>query len=209
MLDFFLTQNLTNEEKEQISKMLGEPALYKKGELVYGEGNYKPAIGIVVSGKLCVKTAGDTDVTLRSLNVGETFGVSAVFSKNSEEFVSRIYAEKDSEILFLGEELLKEIFGRLPKTAENYIRLLSSKIEFLNKKIRLLSCKTAQQEVYEFLTSNCDENGVVASQNMSALSSSLGIGRSSLYRCIEQLEKQNLITKNGKEIKVIYYEKNI
>lgn len=209
MLDFFLTQNLTNEEKEQISKMLGEPALYKKGELVYGEGNYKPAIGIVVSGKLCVKTAGDTDVTLRSLNVGETFGVSAVFSKNSEEFVSRIYAEKDSEILFLGEELLKEIFGRFPKTAENYIRLLSSKIEFLNKKIRLLSCKTAQQEVYEFLTSNCDENGVVASQNMSALSSSLGIGRSSLYRCIEQLEKQNLITKNGKEIKVIYYEKNI
>lgn len=209
MLDFFLTQNLTNEEKEQISKMLGEPALYKKGELVYGEGNYKPAIGIVVSGKLCVKTAGDTDVTLRSLNVGETFGVSAVFSKNSEEFVSRIYAEKDSEILFLGEELLKEIFGRFPKTAENYIRLLSSKIEFLNKKIRLLSCKTAQQEVYEFLTSNCNENGVVASQNMSALSSSLGIGRSSLYRCIEQLEKQNLITKNGKEIKVIYYEKNI
>lgn len=209
MLDFFLTQNLTNEEKEQISKMLGEPALYKKGELVYGEGNYKPAIGIVVSGKLCVKTAGDTDVTLRSLNVGETFGVSAVFSKNSEEFVSRIYAEKDSEILFLGEELLKEIFGRFPKTAENYIRLLSSKIEFLNKKIRLLSCKTAQQEVYEFLTSNCDENGVVASQNMSALSSSLGIGRSSLYRCLEQLEKQNLITKNGKEIKVIYYEKNI
>lgn len=209
MLDFFLTQNLTNEEKEQISKMLGEPALYKKGELVYGEGNYKPAIGIVVSGKLCVKTAGDTDVTLRSLNVGETFGVSAVFSKNSEEFVSRIYAEKDSEILFLGEELLKEIFGRFPKTAENYIRLLSSKIEFLNKKIRLLSCKTAQQEVYEFLTSNCDENGVFASQNMSALSSSLGIGRSSLYRCLEQLEKQNLITKNGKEIKVIYYEKNI
>ena len=209
MLDFFLTQNLTNEEKEQISKMLGEPALYKKGELVYGEGNYKPAIGIVVSGKLCVKTAGDTDVTLRSLNVGETFGVSAVFSKNSEEFVSRIYAEKDSEILFLGEELLKEIFGRFPKTAENYIRLLSSKIEFLNKKIRLLSCKTAQQEVYEFLTSNCNENGVVASQNMSALSSSLGIGRSSLYRCLEQLEKQNLITKNGKEIKVIYYEKNI
>ena len=132
-----------------------------------------------------------------------------MFSKNSEEFVSRIYAEKDSEILFLGEELLKEIFGRFPKTAENYIRLLSSKIEFLNKKIRLLSCKTAQQEVYEFLASNCDENGVVASQNMSALSSSLGIGRSSLYRCIEQLEKQNLITKNGKEIKVIYYEKNI
>ena len=209
MLDFFLTNGLTNEEKGQISKMLGEPALYKKGELVYGEGNYKPAIGIVVSGKLCVKTAGDTDVTLRSLNVGETFGVSAVFSKNSEEFVSRIYAEKDSEILFLGEELLKEIFGRFPKTAENYIRLLSSKIEFLNKKIRLLSCKTAQQEVYEFLTSNCDENGVVASQNMSALSSSLGIGRSSLYRCLEQLEKQNLITKNGKEIKVIYYEKNI
>ena len=189
MLDFFLTNGLTNDEKGQISKMLGEPALYKKGELVYGEGNYKPAIGIVVSGKLCVKTAGDTDVTLRSLNVGETFGVSAVFSKNSEEFVSRIYAEKDSEILFLGEELLKEIFGRFPKTAENYIRLLSSKIEFL--------------------TSNCDENGVVASQNMSALSSSLGIGRSSLYRCIEQLEKQNLITKNGKEIKVIYYDKFI
>ncbi len=209
MLDFFLTNGLTNEEKGQISKMLGEPVFYKKGVLVYGEGNYKPAIGVVISGLLCVKTAGDTDVTLRFLKIGETFGVSAVFSESSEEFVSRIYAEKDSEILFLDEELLKEIFSRFPKTAENYIRLLSSKIEFLNKKIRLLSCKTAQQEVYEFLTANCDENGVVASQNMSALSHSLGIGRSSLYRCLEQLEKQNLITKNGKEIKVIYYEKNI
>ncbi len=209
MVDFFLTQGLDCEEKRQIEKLLGEPIFYKKGQLIYSEENFSAAVGVVVSGLLLVKTAEGSDVTMRTLRAGETFGVSAVFSEKGEEFVSRIYAEKDSTIVFLTEELLKKIFKAFPKTVENYIRLLSQKIKFLNQKIKLLSCKTAQQAVYEFLTDNCDENGIVASQNMSALSHSLGIGRSSLYRCLEQLEEQNLIAKNGKEIKVIYYEKNI
>ena len=209
MIDFFLTQGLKDDEKGQIDKMLESPMLYKKGSLIYNEETHNAAIGVVVSGCLSVKTARESDVIIRSLKKGETFGVSAVFGDGSEGFISRIYAEKDSEVVFVTEELLREIFKKFPLTVENYIRLLSGKIKYLNRKIKLLSCKTTQQAVYEIISSNCDENGVAVFENMTGLSHSLGIGRSSLYRCLEQLEEQNLIKKNGKEIKVIDYEKNI
>lgn len=207
MLDFFLTKGLTDQECGQVEKLLDIPVLYKKGDLIYDEENYKAAIGVVKSGALTVKTTQGESVIIRSLKAGETFGVSAVFGEENG-FVSKIYAETDSEILFLSEETLKQIFVKFPTTVENYIRLLSKKIRFLNSKISLLSVKSAEQRVYEFLCSNCNEKGIAAFQNMSKLSERLGIGRSSLYRCLDELEKQNLIEKNGKEFKVIDYEKS-
>lgn len=207
MLDFFLTKDLSEEECKLIEEMVSAPVFYKKGQLVYDEENYKRAIGVVKSGALTVKTNQGENVIIRSLKSGETFGVSAVFGEENR-FVSKIYAEKDSEILFLSEETLKQIFVKFPVTVENYIRLLSKKIRFLNSKISLLSVKNAEQRVYEFLCSSSDEKGIAHFQNMTKLSERLGIGRSSLYRCLDELEKQNLIEKNGKEFKVIDYEKS-
>ncbi len=208
MLDFFLTKGLTEDECIEAQKMLGEPVFYKKGSLIYDEENYKAAIGVVKTGTLTVKTNQGENVIIRSLNAGETFGVSAVFGEENG-FVSKIYAEKDSEIFFLNEETLKEFFAKFPVTVENYICLLSKKIRFLNSKIALLSVKSAEQRVYESLCSAANEKGIARFQNMTKLSERLGIGRSSLYRCLDELTKQNLIEKNGKEIKVIDYEKNI
>ena len=206
MLDFFLTNGLSVEERSQVEKMLSAPVFFKKGELIYDEENYKRAIGVVKSGSLTVKTNQGENVIIRNLKTRETFGVSAVFGEESS-FVSKIYAEKDSEIFFLSEETLRQIFAKFPIAVENYIRLLSKKIRFLNSKIALLSVKSAEQRVYEFLCSNCDEKGIALFQNMKNVSERLGIGRSSLYRCLDELTKQNLIIKNGKEFKVIDYEK--
>lgn len=207
MQDFFLTKGLSTEEKAGVQQLMPKPEAFKKGELIYGEEDFLKAVGVIVKGSVTVKTANEGTVVMRTLGVGETFGVSAVFS-GEERFVSNITAAQDCEIIFLGEAILLQLFEQYPKTVTGYIGLLSSKIRFLNRKIGLLSAKSVTKRVYDYLLTLCNEESVAVLPKMTAVCKTLGIGRSSLYRSLDLLSEKGLIEKHENKVKVIDYEKN-
>ena len=57
-----------------------------------------------------------------------------------------------------------------------------SKVQFLNRKIALLTMDSAQARLMEYLLAHADAHGCVQAGNMSRLAKTLGIGRTSLYR---------------------------
>lgn len=186
---------------------LPESVRFKKGELIYSETSYRRALGILISGKAKAMPTGECCAVLNEFSAGAVFGAAAVFS-SGDEYISRIVARTDAEVLFIGEELLLELFSKHPQIAVNYTRFLSERIRFLNGKLGLFTKNDAESRVYEFLRKNSAPCGEVAyTGSMALLARNLGLGRTSLYRALDSLEHKHIITREGGRIKVFCDEK--
>ena len=117
--------------------------------------------------------------------------------------VGAVSAAEDAEICFITEETLVSLFEKHPVTAVNYIAFLSDRIRFLNKKLSVISCSDAENTVLKYLTLSADDNGyAVIPVSMTELAKMLGLGRASLYRSLDVLEKRGSIIRENNKIKV-------
>ena len=206
--NLFLFNGLSDTEKNEIIKSFDLPTDFKKNDIIYSADNFPYAIGYVLSGTAIAVTNNDNNVHMRSFQKGCCFGAAAIFG-GKDGYVSTITAKSDAKILFISEEKLKGIFLKYPNVAINYIEFLSDKIRFLNEKLSVISCTNAEDTVLKYLISVADsENNAVIPKSMTLLAKTLGLGRATLYRCFESLEKDGLILRENNNIKVIKNEKN-
>lgn len=202
----FLLDGLSGREKKEIISSLPDAVKLSKGELVYSSQSFPRAIALVVSGAAKAETDNAHRVVMKRFLPGMCFGAAAVFG--GEAYVSRVTAETETEIQFINEDTLISLFEKYPKTAINYISFLSDKIRFLNNKLSVLSCPSAESAVFKYLVSAADTDGyAVIPENMTMLSKMLGLGRASLYRSLDSLEKNGHIKRENNKIKVINNEK--
>lgn len=204
--NLFLLDGLSNTEKEKIISSFPAAVKFKKGDTIYSSFEFTRAIALVVSGKASAQTNNAHRVVMKKFLPGMCFGAAAVFG--GETFVSTVTADTDTEIQFITEDILISLFEKYPKTAINYITFLSDKIRFLNNKLSLLSCPSAESTVLKYLNSAADKDGYASlPESMTMLSKMLGLGRASLYRSLDSLEKSGHIIRENNIIKVINNEK--
>lgn len=194
MRELFLFQGVPEAlEKLELPDEVG----YKKGEVIYDRDNYERALGILLTGK--AEAVAQEKSALTTFLAGATFGAAALFG--GEEYVSVIRATTDCRVQFLPEEVLRKLFADYPQTAVNYVAFLSDKIRFLNRKIATYTSGGAAGRLYYWLGANCDEAGhLPAGVTMTMLAKMLNVGRTSLYRALEELEKKGLIKKQNGEV---------
>lgn len=204
--DFFLFEGLCEKERDEIIAGFSKPIHFKKGEIIYSAEAFPNAIAILASGKAFAVTNNEKSLHMKSFLPGTCFGAAAVFG--GEAYVSTIKAESDIKILFITEQELRNIFLKYPQTALNYITFLSDKIRFLNNKLGMLSCKSAEDTLLKYLYSATNSEGYAEiPKSMTLLSKMLGIGRATLYRGLDTLEESGLILRENNRIKVIKNEK--
>ena len=190
-----------------ISKFKGT-TVFKKNDIIYSKEVFPDAIGVVIKGKAAAVTNSPDGIYMKSFSAGSVFGPAAIFG-NKNEYASTIIARSDTEILFIPEDTLKEIFREYPQTSLNYITFLSDRIRFLNRKLSILSRTSAEDTVFEYLCEVKDEdNSVQLSVSMTLLAKMLGLSRATLYRSLDALESGGRITRKNNIIKVIENEKN-
>ena len=194
MRELFLFQGVPEAlEKLELPDEVG----YKKGEVIYGRDNYERALGVLLTGK--AEAVAQEKSALTTFLAGATFGAAALFG--GEEYVSVIRATTDCRVQFLPEEVLRKLFADYPQTAVNYVAFLSDKVRFLNRKIATYTSGGAAGRLYYWLGANCDEAGhLPAGVTMTMLAKMLNIGRTSLYRALEELEEKGLIKKQSGEV---------
>ena len=192
---------LNDFEKNEAVFLLDNPTSFSKGEELYRNG----MLAIIINGKATVKRQNDIGdcITIRTILSGELFGAASIFGtwKNG---MSSIIAESDGEILYISEEKFCEILIRYPKISINYIKYLSDRIRFLNRKLDAFTAKSTEERLYEYLLSQSDINGNInLSFGMAELARRLQVGRTSIYRDISTLESKKLITRNGHNFKIL------
>ncbi|HCQ75021.1 MAG TPA: Crp/Fnr family transcriptional regulator [Clostridiales bacterium] len=175
-------------------------AAYEKNEVVYDKTNFSRSLGIVLEGRLRVtkENADKRSIVMSTLQRGAMFGAAALF--NSEpEYATKITAIEHSRVLFLPQRLIKRMIEREPEIAENYIRYLSERILFLNRKIYFLTAGTAEQRLAGFLLDNLAVGEFSEMpMTMHRLADALNMSRASLYRAFDELTASGAVSKQGK-----------
>ena len=85
----------------------------------------------------------------------------------------------------------------------NYIRFISRKLVFLNRRVRDFSAATSDEKTACLLLNEADEDGFVTIRNAAALIRTTNLSRASFYRSLASLISRGIIEKIGNEIKII------
>lgn len=165
---------------------------------------YSESLCIVEKGKVRIESGRDGHyVILNRVGAGEIFGAAYLFTDHI--CTTRVIAEGECAVMVISKELITEILRCVPEAAINYIKTLSEKIDFLNRKIAAFTAGSAEARLAVYLSRDIceDDNESSLKISMTELANSLGIGRASLYRAIESLKQNDIIEYDGRRFKVI------
>jgi CRP-like cAMP-binding protein len=192
-MNCFLFKGLNDDELLGATQYFEEPLKVQKNLELYKTGY----VGILEQGQAVItrhSTAG-VNTTVRTINSGEIFGSASVFGDWQQGF-SSIISKTTCTVRYITEDNLTKLFTAVPQVALNYIGFLSDRIRYLNRRLDTFSASGTEQKLYEFLSSQPQEDGLATlPYSMTELSRRLKIGRSSLYRSLESLEANGFITR--------------
>lgn len=194
----FLFDNVSKKDIEHCCSFNGHEIIaYERNEVMLSASNEK-RIGILLNGKANI-ISNDNGVIIKKLDKGDIYGVAILFDE--PKYSTKVISNAKTTVLTLNRSFVQECIEYNSKIALNYIQYLAKKISFLNSKISSYTAKTAENKLYSYLLQlPREENKIVLKTDLSAISKMLGIGRASLYRAFDKLQKDGLIIKNDKEI---------
>lgn len=161
------------------------------------------ALVVLTSGiALAYSTDAARSVILRAISPGTAFGVSILFS--DEEPVSVIRAKGKAEALFLSPEAVWKLIELSTDFRMNYIRFLSGRIRFLNRRIACYTAGSAERRLALYLADLPEESPGRAYIDLplSDLCEQLDIGRASLYRAFTKLTEAGLIERTDRHVRI-------
>ena len=194
--------NMSDETEKMLAAL--DETVFSAGETIVDADDFDSfkGLGVLLSGKACVYAKGsDRSVLLNRLEESDVFGAATVFF-SEREAVSTVSAKTKCRILFIEREILETVMKNDFAVASAYIAFLSEKICFLNRKITGFTAKSADSALAGYLLRSADENGELA-VNMSRVASTLGIGRTTLYRAVELLKADGAIAYDGKKMRIL------
>ena len=194
----FLFQNL---KRLPDLTRLPAPVTFAGGESIYAPDVYPRALGVVLQGRAEAVAARRDSAVLNAFGPGAVFGAASLFG--GKAYVARVRAAADCRVQFLPEDTLRAWFAAEPQMALNYMAFLTDRVRFLNGRIAVYTSQGASGKLYSWLCANGDGDGALPKLSMTKLAAALNMGRTSLYRAFDELEKQNLLVRKDGKVRVI------
>lgn len=183
---------------------------YHKHDLIFDEGDPCKDLSIILSGKLELHTffiSGDVS-NLITLNPGQIFGEAILFS-DKDEYPISVSALQDTLVLQLSKKDMLKIMDQHQQFLENYLKLLSSKLLFLNDKFKLLSLSTIRGKIAHVLIKlSKEQKSMKVKLPFSKEKMALHIctRRPSLSRELSKMKKEGLIDYDKSLVTIIDYD---
>ena len=170
---------------------------FAAGEVLYGPGQFRQSLGVILSGQVQV-TNGSLSVSL--LRAGDLFGAATLYN-DAPEFAAGLTAQSPCRVLFLPQETLDRLLGEEPLLRRNYLQYLTGRIRFLSGRLRSVAQTGAEGKLARYLLTV--PSGEPLRLSATDLAKRLGISRASLYRAFQALEDARLIRREGKSMYVL------
>lgn len=206
-----LFKNINRDETFAICKQINHRIKdYKKGEIIFEEGDDCKHLGIVLSGKVELSTffiSGDVS-SLITMGPSSIFGEAILFSPKDQYPIS-ITALSKAQILYVDKTALISLMEDHPLFLENYLELLSNKLLFLNDKFKLLSLTTIRGKIAHVLIKlSKEQNTLTVKLPFSKEKMALHIctRRPSLSRELSKMKSDGIIDYDKSMVKILDYD---
>ena len=173
-----------------------EPRLVRAaaGEALSDSLEGEPCVGLVVSGLIDVwSVAPDGNgVLLSALQPGDCYGISNLLTGGGLE--TRLRAATPVEVACIPKSRMEACLAEDAGLALRYAALCNRKLQFLLRRIALLTAQTARGRLISWLLLHAGADGRVVSRlSRTDLASALSVSRAALYRELDSLRESGLI----------------
>ncbi len=205
----FLFENASAEQIDAVTPFLDCCSLleYSAGELIQNAREPIDGLAILCEGEACVLSdSSEKAVPLRTISVGGVFGAASLYSKESR-YETVVRTLSDCTLLLIPGDTVKRLIANHSQLAENYIRFLSDRICFLNRKITAFTVDSAEAKLAVYLSELPVDarSEVTLPISFSELADSLGMGRASLYRALAKFEESDILVRKGKKLRILNF----
>lgn len=194
-----------------LNTFFSESTPLKKREFHSGEHIFHPGDSVhhifgVEKGqaKLVRFTAEGRAIILHRAKTGESFAEAALFSKM---YHCHAIAEIPSRIIFYPKKSILNAFRNQPERAEAFIALLASQVRTLRARLELRNILSARERIFQYLllVARPEDFEVVIEGSFKDLASELGLAYETLYRELSRLEKDGILKRRKKTIKILKF----
>lgn len=158
------------------------------------------SVGLILSGRVEVYSVAldGKDVQLSTLPAGECFGVCNLLADAELETVLR--CGKETEVLYA----LLACMERDAGLSLRYAKLCNRKLQFLLRRIELLTMQSCRGRVIAHLLASQDRNGSVKlTGSREDLARRLGVSRAALFRELAALQSMGVLRSEGNLLTVL------
>ena len=173
--------------------------LYGKGDMIMSPDSFERGLAYVLSGKVMVQDP--CGLALMELDKGTFFAIATLFN-DSRRYIGNIYALKESEVIFFEQDLVRECIVKYPQFALNYVRHLHGMMNHMHYELAAQGNSSPKNSLISYLWNSCPRIGerFKLEASYSSLAKHLNMSRSTLYRTLDELEGEGLISRNGRYV---------
>lgn len=157
---------------------------------------------MILNGSVAVtKRTGEKKLLMRMLTEGSVTGVASLYSEEAET-VSSLNVTKTATVLRIPQEIISEMIHSNGTFAESYVVFLTSRIRFLNRRIKAYTSGSAEARLalHIAMSDETHRGEIDLGVSYTDLADMLDIGRASLYRALDDLTAKGIISRNGRKI---------
>ncbi len=201
--------SLSLEEKEVLSAGKGNN-YYKKGQVIFYEGNHSNGLYCIHNGKVKLTKLGEDgkEQVIRFAKTGDILGYRS--SLSNEPYNATASAMEDSHICHLSREKYIALMAENPKLSWNTMQVLSKDLKNAEQHLINIAQKTVKERIAEALILIYDTFGITDdNQSLNVLLSRseiadiAGTTTETTIRTLAALHKEELIFLKGKSIKIL------
>lgn len=179
---------------------------FEKDELIAISGEQCTQLLILLNGSVRGEMI---DFSGKSLKIEDIKGPETVASAfvfgNENRFPVNITANESVDIVFISRDSLLKVFQDNKQVLLNFLNAISTRSQFLTKKMKFLSFKTIQGKMAHYILSlvTKGESMVVElPKSQTELSIIFGVTRPSLGRVIAEMEEKGIIEMDKRTVKL-------
>ena len=174
--------------------------VFKKGQLIFSEGNQPHGIFCIYSGKVKIHKMGDEgkDQIVRLAKSSNIIGYRSIFNNNT--YYASATAIEDTEVCFISKTYITELIKGNNSLTFTFMNILSEDL----KRARIAEALLLLNEAYGFRE---DGKTIDSTLTRREIANIAGTTTETSIRVLSDFDKDKIIQLNGKDIKILDMKK--
>jgi CRP-like cAMP-binding protein len=179
---------------------------YGKGEMIAQRGDDYQSLMIVLTGAVNAEMIDKTGkiIKIEELRSGMLLAAAVLFS-NKPKLPVNITTLVETDILYLPKDSLAFLLQKSNPMLLNFLQMVSNRATFLTERIWFLSFKTIREKIAHYLIDLADPetNRLKMTLTQQQIADYFGVTRPALARSLAQLEEEQVIRIEHKELVIL------